>query len=48
VIFSEEAVQMTSGLFQQWFLNTPSKKSAGSDDDLLFFVRSSVEKVFDL
>ena len=39
---------MTSGLFQQWFVNKPPAKSAGSDDDLLFFVRSSVEKVFDL
>ena len=45
--FSEEAIKLTSGIFQQWFINkSPDAKNAGSDDDLLFFVRNSVEKVF--
>lgn len=47
VTFSEEAVKLTSGIFQQWFINrSPDASNAGSDDDLLFFVRNSVEKVF--
>ena len=46
VTFSEETIKLTSGIFQQWFINKSTDNSnAGSDDDLLFFVRNSVEKV---
>ena len=48
VTFNKEAIKLTSGIFQQWFINkSPADtKNAGSDDDLLFFVRNSIEKVF--
>ena len=47
VTFNEEAIKLTSGIFQQWFVHkSPDAKNAENDDDLLFFVRNSVEKVF--
>lgn len=47
VTFSEEDIKLTNGLFEQWFINkSPDTNNAGSDDDLLFFVRNSVDKVF--
>ena len=46
VTFNEESIKLTSGIFQQWFINkSPDTKNAENDDDLLFFVRNSVEKV---
>lgn len=47
VTFNEETIKLTSGIFQQWFINkSPDTNNAEDDDDLLFFVRNSVEKVF--
>lgn len=43
--FSEEDIKLTNGLFEQWFIKkSPDTNNAGSDDDLLFFVRNSVDK----
>ncbi|XP_065912561.1 uncharacterized protein KIAA0930 homolog isoform X2 [Dysidea avara] len=49
VTFADEAAMLTIGTFKQWYLKQPSTTAdsaatAATDDDLLFFVRKSVDK----
>ena len=44
--FSDEAAMLTINTFKKWYMKQVSTTdSAATDDDLLFFVRNSVDKV---
>ena len=46
VTFSDEAAMLTISTFKKWYMKQVSTtNSAATDDDLLFFVRNSVDKV---